>query len=206
MARVRGDEHASEDDEIVQAFLEESRENLDHLDRDLVDLEAQPGDPELLANVFRTVHTIKGTCGFLGFSRLEALAHVGENLLGALRDGDLAMDAAITTSLLGLIDAVRSVMDRIQASGAEGDDEHAEVIADLDRHLMTKEPDQIAHRAIGSGPLPVEPTNAPHRFLLHRSPHRHLPRQWRCHQDPLRLPSQRASRPCESTSWFSTDC
>ena len=78
------------DEEIVLAFLEESRENLDQLDRDLVALEVNPSDPELLAQVFRTIHTIKGTCGFLGFHRLEALTHAGENLLGALRAGDSA--------------------------------------------------------------------------------------------------------------------
>ncbi len=126
----------TEDDEIVQAFLEESRENLDRLDRSLVDLEASPGDPDLLASVFRTVHTIKGTCGFLGFVRLEVLAHAGENLLGALRDGDLAIDASITTSLLRLIDTVRTVLDQIQSTGTEGDDEHAEVIADLSGHMV----------------------------------------------------------------------
>jgi two-component system chemotaxis sensor kinase CheA len=124
----------SEDEEIVQAFLEESRENLDQLDHDLVDLEARPSDPELLARVFRTIHTIKGTCGFLGYRRLEALTHVGEDLLGAIRAGDLVLDAGITTSLLGLIDAVRAVLGRIEAGGDEGDDDHADVMHDLARH------------------------------------------------------------------------
>jgi hypothetical protein len=65
----------SEDDEILEAFLEESKENLDQLDLDLVELEERPTDPELLARVFRTIHTIKGTCGFLGFRHLEELSH-----------------------------------------------------------------------------------------------------------------------------------
>jgi len=153
----------SEDDEIVQAFLEESRENLDRLDRDLVALEATPGDPELLASVFRTVHTIKGTCGFLGFSRLESLAHVGESLLGALRDGELAMDAAITTSLLQLIDALRAAMDRIQSTGAEGGDEHSDVIADLKRHLPANGPQQATPTAdpVRVEPVPESPHPAP---------------------------------------------
>src|SRR5687768_12667521 len=71
-----------EDAEIVEAFLEESRENLDQLDQDLVALEASPGDTALLARVFRTIHTIKGTCGFLGYQNLETMSHAGENLLG----------------------------------------------------------------------------------------------------------------------------
>jgi two-component system chemotaxis sensor kinase CheA len=138
----------SEDDEIIQAFLEESRENLDHLDRDLVDLEARPTDPDLLARVFRTIHTIKGTCGFLGYGRLEALTHVGENLLGSLRTGDIVLDAAITSSLLRLIDAVRSVLDQIQSTGAEGDHEHAELLADLAHYVLpVTSREKVAERA-----------------------------------------------------------
>ncbi len=83
------------DDELVQAFLEESGENLDQLDLDLVALEESPDDPELLARVFRTIHTVKGTCGFLGYHRLEALSHAGEDVLALLRAGDLRLDEQI---------------------------------------------------------------------------------------------------------------
>lgn len=128
------------DDEIVREFLEESQDNLDQLDRDLVALEGLPTDPALLAQVFRTIHTIKGTCGFLGYHNLEALTHAGENLLTRLRDGDLVLDAAITTSLLHLVDAVRGVLGRIGATGSEGDDDHAVVIAAIGRHLEAEAP------------------------------------------------------------------
>jgi two-component system, chemotaxis family, sensor kinase CheA len=74
-------------DEIVQEFLVESHENLDQLDRDLVALEQQPGSRELLASIFRTIHTIKGTSGFLAFPKLESVTHAGESLLARLRDG-----------------------------------------------------------------------------------------------------------------------
>ncbi len=74
-------------DDIVHEFLVESHENLDQLDSDLVALEGSPGSRELLSSVFRTIHTIKGTSGFLAFSRLESLTHVGESLLVELRDG-----------------------------------------------------------------------------------------------------------------------
>ena len=73
------------DDDIVREFLLESLENLERLDRDLVELEAQPTAPALLSSVFRTVHTLKGTCGFLGFSRLESVAHAAESLLSRMR-------------------------------------------------------------------------------------------------------------------------
>ena len=124
------------DEEIVLAFLEESQENLDQLDLGLIALEVNPSDPELLAQVFRTIHTIKGTCGFLGFHHLEALSHSGENLLGAVRNGELRLDGAITTSLLALVDAIRRILDLIETTGTEGDDDHAAVVAALDQHLV----------------------------------------------------------------------
>jgi two-component system chemotaxis sensor kinase CheA len=68
-------------DDIVREFLVESNENLDLLDRELIQLEKEPTNRNTLASVFRTIHTIKGTCGFLGFTKLESVAHVGENLL-----------------------------------------------------------------------------------------------------------------------------
>ena len=77
-------------DEIVQEFLVESHENLDQLDRDLVALEQEPGSRALIGSIFRTIHTIKGTSGFLAFGKLEAVTHVGESLLSRLRDGHLA--------------------------------------------------------------------------------------------------------------------
>ena len=128
-----------EDDELVQAFLEESRENLDQLDLDLVALETDPTDGDLLARVFRAVHTIKGTCGFLGFTRLEALAHAGEDLLGALRNGTVILDPHITTTLLRLVDDLREMLDQIEATGAEGDLDSAATIAALAEHLASDE-------------------------------------------------------------------
>ncbi|MEO6204373.1 MAG: chemotaxis protein CheW [Mycobacteriales bacterium] len=125
----------TEDEEILLAFLEESRENLDQLDRDLVALEAQPGDPTLLSQVFRAVHTLKGTCGFLGFPRLEALAHAGEDVLGALRDGSLLLDQGIASSLLHLVDAVRLILQQIEATGQEPDRDQADLIAELRAQL-----------------------------------------------------------------------
>ena len=75
------------DDEIVREFLLESNENLDRLDRKLVRLEKDPKDRDTLSSIFWTIHTIKGTCGFLRFGKLESVAHAGESLLSLLRDG-----------------------------------------------------------------------------------------------------------------------
>src|SRR5271156_871915 len=120
-------------DEIVREFLVEGNENLDTLDRELVELEQDPRNQATLASVFRTIHTIKGTCGFLGFSKLEAVAHVGENLLSRLRDGELLLNPEITTALLRLVDAVRQMLQSIEAIGNEGERNDEELIEMLTR-------------------------------------------------------------------------
>ncbi len=128
----RGEEACVEGiDEIVAEFLVESHENLDQLDRDLLALEQNPGSHELLAGVFRTIHTIKGTSGFLAFHRLEKLTHVGENLLSRLRDGRIELTDARSTALLQMVDAVRGLLANIEASGGEGGADHTELIATL---------------------------------------------------------------------------
>jgi two-component system, chemotaxis family, sensor kinase CheA len=120
-------------DEIIAEFLVESHENLDQLDSDLVALEQDPTSRELLGGVFRTIHTIKGTTGFLGFGHLEALTHAGESLLSKLRDGELRLTAEITDALLMTVDAVRALLAAIEATGQEGDPDHAALIATLTR-------------------------------------------------------------------------
>lgn len=147
----------TEDEEILLAFLEESRENLDRLDRDLVALEAQPGDPSLLSQVFRAVHTLKGTCGFLGYPRLEGLAHAGEDVLGALRDGSLLLDQGIASSLLHLVDAVRTVLAHIEATGKEPGSNHADLIEELRAHL----PEEVAVTSHDPAPVADEPDLPP---------------------------------------------
>ena len=108
-------------DEIVKDFLIESNENLDRLDQELVKLESDPSSAELLASVFRTIHTIKGSCGFLGFGRLEKLTHAGESLLARLRDGEIRLNADVASGLLAMVDAVRRMLGAIQASGLDGE-------------------------------------------------------------------------------------
>jgi two-component system, chemotaxis family, sensor kinase CheA len=118
-------------DEIVQEFLVESHENLDQLDHDLVELEQDPTSRALLSSIFRTIHTIKGTSGFLAFSQLESITHVGENLLSRLRDGALVLSPDMTSALLAMVDAVRAVLGQIEETGREGDDDHTDLLAIL---------------------------------------------------------------------------
>ncbi len=111
-------------DDLTREFLLESQEGLDRMERGLTELESRPADAELLAEIFRSVHTIKGTTGFLGFPRLEALAHAGENLLGLLRDGRVTADANIVSGLLALLDRLRGILRTIEATGVEGEPKH----------------------------------------------------------------------------------
>jgi two-component system chemotaxis sensor kinase CheA len=108
-----------DDAEIIAEFLVESHENLDQLDRDLVELEQHPGSRELLSSIFRTIHTIKGTSGFLAFNRLEALTHVGENLLSLLRDGQMEMTPPVTESLLRMVDTVRALLGSVEETSKD---------------------------------------------------------------------------------------
>ena len=119
-------------DEIIGEFITESNEGLDQLEQAFVSLE-QTDDPDTLAKIFRTVHTIKGTSGFLGFSTLESVTHVGENLLSKLRDGELPMTTEIADGLLAMIDAVRQILAAIAESGAEDGTRYDDLVATLVR-------------------------------------------------------------------------
>ncbi|MGB4709307.1 MAG: chemotaxis protein CheW [Fuerstiella sp.] len=119
-------------DEIVSEFLVESYESLDQLDRDLMALEESPDDRDRMSSIFRTIHTIKGTSGFLAFPHLEKVAHVGESLLVPLRDGELSLNNEITDGLLGMVDAIRGILAQVETDGTEGDEEFAALIARLE--------------------------------------------------------------------------
>jgi two-component system chemotaxis sensor kinase CheA len=131
----------SEADSIVNDFLTESRENLDRLDQDLVALENNPHDTERLARIFRTVHNIKGTCGFLGLTKLGQVAHAGETLLARLRDRQLTLTPETAGVLLALVDALRALLAHIQSTGREADTDYAGLIARLNLLQRAKPPE-----------------------------------------------------------------
>ena len=120
-------------DDVVKEFLVESQENLDRIDSDLLALEQGEASEGLLASIFRGVHTIKGTCGFLGLSRLETVAHRGENLLSLLRDGALQPTESIVDALLETVDAIRAILGRLENTGEEGEQDYAGLLAKLER-------------------------------------------------------------------------
>jgi two-component system, chemotaxis family, sensor kinase CheA len=111
-----------EDQEVIREFLIESHENLSSLDQKFVELEKHPRDAALLASIFRTIHTIKGTCGFLGFSTLEKITHQAESILSQVRDGERELSRPLVTLIFETVDAIRVVLAAIEASGEEGPD------------------------------------------------------------------------------------
>ncbi len=134
-------------DEVTKEFLIESYENLDNLDRALVELEKDPTHRPSLDSIFRTIHTLKGTCGFLGFGRLERVSHVGENLLSRLREGKMVLNSEITSALLTMVDAVRQILSAIESSGTEGSEDYPQLIERLTTLASADKP----------APLPVAP-------------------------------------------------
>src|ERR1700722_12694446 len=99
-------------DELLRDFIAETIEHLEVLDRDLVAPERNPGETKILDDAFRSVHSIKGACGFLGLKRIEALLHAAETLLGKIRDGGLPATAGVSaaTALLGACDRAKSLV------------------------------------------------------------------------------------------------
>ena len=151
----------NEQDEIITEFLVEAHENLDVLDRELLALEKNPHTPELLASVFRRVHTVKGACGFLGFSKLETVAHASENLLSKVREEELELTPTIITALLGVADTMRNILGGIEANGKEGDEDHSATVEIINR--LQRPGAAAAPAAAEPAPLAVAPTAPPPR-------------------------------------------
>jgi len=118
-------------DELLSEFLTETNESLGVLDVELVKLEQNPNDPELLSNIFRLMHTIKGTCGFLGLPRLESVAHAGENILGKVRDGELEASSQAVSLILECLDRIRDILAILEETEAEPEGEDSELIGRL---------------------------------------------------------------------------
>jgi two-component system chemotaxis sensor kinase CheA len=135
-----GQRPMNEMQEVIDEFLIESSELLEQFERDLVTLEKDRNSPELLASIFRAIHTIKGSGGTLGFSKIAALSHVGENVLSRMRDGLLVLDPAIATTLLGMADALRTLLFQIKESGEEGDLDTSALLKQLSEYVSNQAP------------------------------------------------------------------
>ena len=119
-------------DELLRDFLTETHESIDVVDVELVRFEQDPNNAKLLNNIFRLVHTIKGTCGFLNLPRLEALTHAAEALMGKFRDGARVTGEAVTL-ILATIDRIKALLDQLEQNEAEPAGDDRDLIAQLDR-------------------------------------------------------------------------
>jgi two-component system, chemotaxis family, sensor kinase CheA len=119
-------------DELLREFLTETAESLDHVDSQLVRFEREPNNRQVLSNIFRLVHTIKGTCGFLGLPRLEALTHAAETLMGKFRDG-MAVTGEAVSLILAAIDRIKTILDGLEKLQCEPAGDDADLIGELTR-------------------------------------------------------------------------
>jgi two-component system chemotaxis sensor kinase CheA len=144
-------------DDLLTEFLTETNESLAVLDVELVHLEQNPNNPALINNIFRLVHTIKGTCGFLGLPRLETLAHAAENVLGKFRDGALVVTPEAVTLILATLDRIKQILATLERTEAEPAGNDADLIARLDATAAGKSAPAAAKPVAAPPPPPPAP-------------------------------------------------
>ena len=119
-------------DDLIAEFLAETNESIAELDNDIVKLEQNPNDKDLLSGIFRLMHTIKGTCGFLGLGRLEKVAHKAEDVLGRFRDGELDVKPEYITLILESLDVIKTIIKGIEDTGEEPEGDDSKLIEKLE--------------------------------------------------------------------------
>src|SRR6202041_2201439 len=139
---------------LLREFLTETSESLDTVDNQLVRFKQDPNNAKILDNIFRLVHTIKGTCGFLGLPRLEALAHAGETLMGKFRDG-MPVAAEAVTLILGSIDRIKEILGGLEATEAEPQGNDQDLIVQL--HQMVERGMAAMSAPVASAPAAAAP-------------------------------------------------
>src|SRR5215217_253202 len=122
-------------DDLLREFLTETSEHLDTVDIELVRFEQDPNNQKILSNIFRLVHTIKGTCGFLGLPRLEALARAAETLMGKFRDG-MAVTTDAVTLILATLDRIKEILAELKSKAAEPEGADEDLIGELERMAL----------------------------------------------------------------------
>ena len=147
------------DDDILVEFIIEAREILDQLDLDFVQLEITPDDKKLVGNIFRAMHTLKGSSGFFAFKRLEKVSHAGESLLGKIRDGQLTLDKQKATILLSALDCLRSIIEGVEATQTEPSGDDSALVDQLLVLASGKSVDAVATPS--AAPLPEKAPQAP---------------------------------------------
>jgi two-component system, chemotaxis family, sensor kinase CheA len=149
----------------IEAFLIESYENLNQIEQDIIAIEKVSEQGEALVRIYRSLHTIKGNCGFLPFPKLESLAHAGENLLSSLRAHQLTITPTIINTLLQILDSIRQILSQIEATRHEGDRDYSALITTLTQLQLTEQT-TIASAVNPQGlQTNIDPTYFPHEFL-----------------------------------------
>ena len=150
-------------DDLISDFIAETREGIEALDSELVRFEQCPDDPELLGGIFRLIHTIKGTCGFLGLARLQTVAHAAENVLGGFRDGTLVVNKVAVSAVLDTVDLIRWLTESLAANGSEPAGDDSALIARLEAVLEGDSASQAEPEPAPAegGPPVVAEQNAP---------------------------------------------
>jgi two-component system, chemotaxis family, sensor kinase CheA len=158
-------------DDLLREFLTETSESLDTVDNQLVRFEQEPNNAKILDNIFRLVHTIKGTCGFLGLPRLEALAHAGETLMGRFRDG-MPVTAEAVTLILSSIDRIKEILGGLEATETEPEGTDEDLIVKL--HEMVERGMQAMSEAASAAPAPPAKPAVTHGTLVNQTLERPL--------------------------------
>jgi len=148
-------------DDLLSEFITETSESLLVLDSELVKFEQNPNDTEILSNIFRLMHTIKGTCGFLGLPRLEKVAHAGENVLGKFREGALEVTPRAVTLILHAIDTIKELLQILEDTETEPDGNDQELIDQLNALAEGRDPGAAAPAPVVEETPTPEPTPAP---------------------------------------------
>ncbi|SCA57814.1 Chemotaxis protein cheA [Candidatus Terasakiella magnetica] len=142
-------------DDLLSEFITETSESLMVLDSELVKFEQDPNDTEILSNIFRLMHTIKGTCGFLGLPRLEKVAHAGENVLGKFREGTLEVTPQAVTLILHAIDTIKELLQILEDTETEPDGDDQELIDQLNAMAEGRSIEEAAPAPVAEAPAPV---------------------------------------------------
>src|SRR5260221_5109398 len=137
-----------EDIEIVKEFLIESSENIARLDQEMVELEQKPKDAVLLASIFRTIHTLKGTCGFLGFGVIEGITHYAETILSQLREGRRDLTPELVSLVLETVDAVKLELAAIQQTSEESGERYLDLKLRLEQAAAGQKPAIVEETAM----------------------------------------------------------
>ena len=153
------------DEEIVLEFILEAREILDALDQDFVQLELKPDDPKLIGNIFRGMHTLKGSSGVFAYKRLEKLAHAAESLMSALREGTLQFDSNQASSLLKAVDIIRDIVTNIDLHRLEPEGNDDALVSNLLALSQGLVPAPIAIAPTPSPAIAPMPVTDPTVFL-----------------------------------------